>query len=85
MPSDEQTRSIGPDAGSTTYVSSFSPVLGGFYGNGTLKNESTYGYWWGSTAYGGARRYSLDYHGSSLYTDSNRRSAGFYIRCIQAS
>ncbi|MBR3253091.1 hypothetical protein IKF84_03405 [Candidatus Saccharibacteria bacterium] len=85
MPTVEQTRSIGPDDGSTTYVSSFSPVLGGYYRNGTLENESTHGYWWGNTAYNGVTRYYLLYNGSSLYTNDSRRYHGFYVRCIQAS
>ncbi|MBR3252764.1 hypothetical protein IKF84_01700 [Candidatus Saccharibacteria bacterium] len=78
----EQTRSIGPDAGSTTYVNSFSPVLGGYYSNGTLVVESTRGYWWGSTASNGALRYFLLYNGSSLYTDYGSRFTGRYIRCV---
>ena len=65
-------------------IASFSPVLGGYYGNGTLYNEDTYGYWWGSTAYNGARRYNLRYNGSSLYTNSGRRLLGHYVRCVQA-
>ncbi|MBR3252553.1 hypothetical protein IKF84_00550 [Candidatus Saccharibacteria bacterium] len=85
LPSDEQTQSIGPDAGSATYVPEFSPVLGGYYGNGTLRNESDRGYWWGSTAYNGAYRYSLGYNGSSLYTSNRVRNDGYYVRCIQAS
>ncbi|MBQ3293226.1 hypothetical protein IJG93_02930 [Candidatus Saccharibacteria bacterium] len=82
LPTVAQTRSIGPNAGSTTYVSSFSPVLGGYYENGTLYNESTRGLWWGSTALNGARRYYLYYNGSSLYTGSIRRDDGYYIRCV---
>ena len=62
----------------------FSPVLGGNYGNGTLYNESTYGYWWGSTAYNGAKRYYLSYNGSSLSTSNydGRRHLGYYVRCV---
>ena len=84
LPSRVQTRSIGPGAGSSTYVSSFSPVLGGDYGNATLDNESTHGYWWGSEAYNGARRYYLNYNGSSLYTSYGSRYYGRYVRCVQA-
>ena len=66
-------------------IASFSPVLGGDYYNGTLYNEATRGYWWGSTAYNGARRYLLDYNGSSLYTNGSYRRGGLYVRCVQSS
>ena len=84
LPDKAQTRSIGPNAGSDTYVSSFSPVLGGNYYNGTLQSEATYGNWWGSEAYVGAARYRLYYNGSSLYTGTGYRLSGYYIRCVQA-
>ena len=67
------------------YVGSFSPVLGGNYGNGILYNEDTFGSWWGSTAYNGAKRYVLGYNGSSLYTGNGFRYDGRYVRCVQAS
>ena len=60
----------------------FFPVLGGHYANGALYRESTVGFWWGSTAYNGARRYGLGYNGSSLYTGSDARFNGFYVRCV---
>ena len=63
-------------------LNNFSPVLGGYYYSGTLHNESTYGIWWGSEAYNGARRYDLSYNGSSLYTDYGVRRTGFYVRCV---
>ncbi|MBR3252722.1 hypothetical protein IKF84_01475 [Candidatus Saccharibacteria bacterium] len=84
MPSKTQIDSFGgASPGSSIYVPSFSPVLGGYYGNGTLRDESTRGFWWGSTAYNDANRYGLSYDGSSLYTGShNVRYAGIYIRCV---
>ncbi|MBR3252550.1 hypothetical protein IKF84_00535 [Candidatus Saccharibacteria bacterium] len=85
LPSVEQSRSIGPDAGSATYVSAFSPVLGGYYANGTFYDGSVYGYWWGSISRNGAVRYVLSYNGSILYNNNRGRNYGFYIRCIQAS
>ncbi|MBR3252473.1 hypothetical protein IKF84_00120 [Candidatus Saccharibacteria bacterium] len=87
LPSNDQMDSLsgGTESGSNTYVPNFSPVLGGDYLNGKLYNESTYGYWWGSTAYNGAYRYSLGYNGSSLYTSNRVRNDGYYVRCIQAS
>ena len=63
-------------------TSSFSPVLGGNYGNGILSNEGTRGRWWGSTAYNGAARYLLYYDGSILYTGNGGRHSGLYIRCV---
>ena len=63
-------------------TASFSPVLGGYYRNGTLYNEATYGVWWGSTAYDGVSRYYLYYNGSSLYTSSYGRHTGLYVRCV---
>ncbi|MBQ3440779.1 hypothetical protein IJG27_00490, partial [Candidatus Saccharibacteria bacterium] len=63
-------------------LTSFSPILGGGYVNGTLYDEATYGYWWGSTAYNGARRYYLGYNGSSLYTRNYYRHVGVYVRCV---
>ena len=66
-------------------INSFFPVLGGNYANGTLYGESTNGYWWGSTAYVGAERYSLSYNGSSLDAGGGVRRSGIYVRCVQAS
>ena len=75
------TGPIGSD--SSTYVANLNPTLGGFYDRGTLYDESTYGRWWSSTAYTGARRYFLGYNGSSLYTSNGgTRSHGFYVRCV---
>ena len=65
-------------------TTNFNSVLGGYYRNGTLLNESTYGYWWGSTAYNGAQRYSLgyNYNGGNLYTGNYGRRDGSYVRCV---
>ena len=82
LPSQAQIRPIGNST--STYAPSFSPVLGGYYGNGTLSSEATYGSWWGSEAYDGAVRYRLSYDGSSLSTRSGRRHVGYYVRCVQA-
>ena len=66
-------------------VLSFSPVLGGYYGDGALISSTTYGLWWGSEASNSAVRNALDYFSSgTLYTLSGRRTYGFYIRCVQA-
>ena len=63
-------------------VTNFNPVLGGGYVNGTLYNEATSGYWWGSEAYDGAKRYRLGYNGSSLSTSNSGRRLGVYVRCV---
>ncbi|MBQ3440919.1 hypothetical protein IJG27_01235 [Candidatus Saccharibacteria bacterium] len=64
-------------------VANFSPVLGGYYNDGTLEAEATRGIWWGSEAYNGAKRYILGYNGS-LYTTNYSRRSGLYVRCVQA-
>ena len=86
LPSRVQIDSLTDGSSSSKYITSFSPVLGGYYYNGALYSESTYGYWWGSTTYNGTERYFLRYGGSSLYTgNGSSRRNGFYVRCIQAS
>ena len=83
LPAKTQIDSLSGGSSSTAYVGSFSPVLGGHYINGTLHDESTRGFWWGSTAYDGALRYLLGYNGSSLYTSNyGYRYRGFYVRCV---
>ena len=82
LPTVTQTRSIAPDAGSATYIDSFSPTLGGRYSGGSLKNESTRGFWWGNVAGSSALRYSLYYDGSIIYTGAYNRRDGLYIRCV---
>ena len=64
-------------------ITNFVPVLGGGYNSGTLYNKATYGRWWGSEAYNGARRYRLGYDGSSLSTrNDGYRQSGIYVRCV---
>ena len=83
LPNNTQIQSIGDN--SSTYISSFSPVLGGRYINGSIGNETTHGYWWGSEAYNGAARYSLYYNSDvKLYLNNYFRYTGYYIRCVQA-
>ena len=88
LPSRKQVITIGPASGSATYISNFSPVLGGHYSGGEIQTKSTRGRWWASTAYDGIAsiRSGLYYDGSSLYTyNDGRRYFGLYIRCVQAS
>ena len=67
-------------------VTNFLPVLGGGYYNGALRDEDTYGGWWGATVDVATRRYGVFYNGTSLTTTSGlRRGYGRYIRCVQAS
>ena len=82
LPSQAQIRSIGNNSG--MYISNFSPVLGGVYGNGALQNEAAGARWWGSEKYDNAIRYTLGYDGNNLNINWNRRYFGYYIRCVQA-
>ncbi|MBQ6410200.1 hypothetical protein IJI18_03030 [Candidatus Saccharibacteria bacterium] len=83
LPTAKQIGTIGPSGGSSTYVTGFNPVLGGFYHSGTLYDEDAHGFWWGSTAQNtGARRDSLYYNGSNLYIGGYFRRSGYYIRCV---
>ena len=72
-------------SGITSYVDAFSPVLSGFYSNGSLYNTGSYGYWWSATAYSSAFQYSLRYDGSSLDTRNNLKYVGYSVRCIRSS
>ena len=71
--------------GITSYISAFSPVTGGLYSGGSFGNTS-YGYWWSSTASDSRYQYYLSYDGSSLRTSSgNRKYTGYNVRCIRSS
>ena len=89
LPSRTQTQTIGPSSGSTTYVSIFSPVLGGGYYNGIARDEADNGRWWSSDAsnvYTASSRYYLNYTSNKLTTyNRGNRHYGLYIRCVQAS
>ena len=66
----------------SNYVTAFSPVTGGDYGDGSPTNTGS-GYWWSATANGSTNRYRLGYNGSSLSTTSRNRSRGGYVRCTR--
>ena len=86
MPNKDQIDSIGGEgSGSTTYISSFSPVLGGIYGDGSLRDKDTRGAWWSSIVYNNASRYYLGYDAASIWTGARVRLNGIYVRCVQAS
>ena len=81
LPSNTQIHTIGNNT--STYVSNFSPVLGGRYYSSALNDEDNRGFWWSSEASNNARRYRLNYNGNTLYSSSDgTRLGGFYIRCI---
>ena len=83
LPSITQIRTIGPNSpGSSTYVSIFSPILGGDYSNSILYHEDTRGFWWGSTPDNGAKRHRLGYNGSGLFSANEYNRVANYIRCI---
>ena len=85
LPAKTQIDSLSGGSGSTAYVGSFSPVRGGHYVNGTLYDEATNGFWWGSEMYNSSRRYYLNYSGTKLYTHYYAdRYTGLYVRCVQA-
>ena len=65
----------------------FSPVLGGIYGGGNLNSKDKQGRWWGSEAYTGPIRWTVDFNDTNTNPGRGRfyRSAGYYIRCVQAS
>ena len=71
--------------GIASYSSAFSPVLSGYYLNGSLVNTGSYGYWWSATAFDSSRQYSLYYRGSSLYTSGNSKRYGDSVRCIRSN
>ena len=68
----------------TSYISAFSPVTGGYYGRGSLRDTSD-GYWWSSTASSSRNQYYLYYNGSSLNTYDYDKVNGYYVRCIRSS
>ena len=72
-------------SGITSYSSAFSPVYSGYYGNGSLRNTGSYGYWWSATAYSGPTQYYLNYYSGSLGTYYDGKLLGFSVRCIRSS
>ena len=64
----------------------FAPVVGGVYGQGTLRDIDS-GHWWSSTEYNSYDQYSLYYNGSILSSimDLYGKSYGYYVRCVRSS
>ena len=69
----------------TSYVSAFSPVYSGYYGNGSLFDTGSSGYWWSATASNSNYQYGLYYNGGSLYTGNGGKGYGGSVRCIRSS
>ena len=72
-------------SGITSYASAFSPVLSGYYTNGTLYRTGSGGGWWSATPLNSDSQYRLYYNGRSLYTNSNSKRLGYSVRCIRSS
>ena len=67
------------------YPAEFLPVAAGYYGNGSLYNSGSLGYWWSSTASGSTLRYYLLYRTSNgLYSGHHGgvREYGVSVRCV---
>ena len=72
--------------GITNQRSAFSPVLSGYYYDGTLYRTGSNGYWWSATAYSSSNQYNLYYGGgSSLNTGYYNKSYGSSVRCVRSS
>ena len=84
-PKDWRLPTNSEQSGITGYVSAFSPVLSGYYGNGSLYGTGSGGGWWSATAYSSSYQYSLRYDGSSLYTNGSYKYRGYSVRCIRST
>ena len=72
--------------GITSYVSAFSPVLSGYYDDGSLYLTGSYGYWWSATAIDSSYQYYLGYNGSSLNISYYYGKVyGYSVRCIRSA
>ena len=70
--------------GITSYTSAFSPVYSGYYGNGSLRDTGSSGYWWSATAGYVDSQDRLYYYSGSLSTfGGGDRGLGFSVRCIR--
>ena len=71
-------------SGITGYTSAFSPVLSGYYYDGTLGGTGSFGGWWSATAIL-SNQYYLYYDGSSLGTSNSYKYDGYSVRCIRSN
>ena len=71
----------------TSYVSAFSPVYSGYYGNGLLNGTGSRGCWWSAAISGSSSflRYSLRYSSGRLIARGDDTYYGFSVRCIRSS
>ena len=73
-------------SGITSYTSAFSPVLSGYYDDGSLYLTGSYGYWWSATAIDSSYQYYLGYNGSSLNISYYYGKVyGYSVRCIRSN
>ncbi len=69
-------------AWATNYVTTYSPVAGGYYTAGALAS-TTNGYWWSGTNNSATEYYGLTYNGSTLSASSTFDDAnGMFVRCV---
>ena len=68
----------------TSYVSDFSPVVGGYYSSTNLYGPDN-AYWWSSTVQGTTIRRILQYYSNTdaLKVGSDSPTRGFFVRCIR--
>ena len=71
--------------GIRSHVSAFSPVLSGYYSNGSLNGTGSGGLWWSATANGSSSQCLLDYSSGSLYTYDYDKNLGNSVRCVRSS
>ena len=74
-------------SGITSFVDAFSPVYSGRYGNGSLRDTGSFGYWWSATDDRRFYRFILFYADGSLSTDYNGsdKPIGYPVRCVRSS
>ena len=68
----------------TTGLTNFDAVSGGYYDGGTVQNAG-YGNWWSTTTLNATGRYSLSYNsGNSQFSGNNPndRRYGSFVRCV---
>ncbi|MCR5699846.1 MAG: InlB B-repeat-containing protein [Candidatus Saccharibacteria bacterium] len=68
-----------------SYPSQYSPIYGGSYYAGTIRNPTTYSYWWSATAYNTNAQYHLFYHDDSLASNARSKAYGHYVRCVRST
>ena len=69
----------------TSYASAFSPVLSGYYRDGSLRGTGSYSYWWSATAGSSNYQYYLFYRVSDFSIGNFNKYYGSSVRCIRSS